>query len=164
MSKVITFSRKFPSGRPTYFIEKIWQSFDEKYPFEKLEDKYCFKDGEIEPFWDITNSYEPKYHTIRGGNRWKVGDFFSPRVWSDKPYRSPQLIFAPDIQVKKVWSIDIITTEISLNIYNNGRILNTYDVAKNDGLSVMDFENWFGIGKRKTFSGQIICWSDKIEY
>jgi len=37
------------------------------------------------------------------------------------------------------------------------------DVALNDGLSYQDFFSWFGI-KKKLFEGQIICWSNDIDY
>lgn len=40
-----------------------------------------------------------KYHTIRAGNRFKKGDYFSPRIWTDKPYASKQYQFHPDILI-----------------------------------------------------------------
>ena len=36
------------------------------------------------------------------------------------------------------------------------------EIAKNDGLEVSDFLNWFK--HPSNFSGQIICWSDSVEY
>lgn len=46
-----------------------------------------------------------KEHTIRKGKRWKVGDKFSPRIWSGKPYKSKQIILAPDTEIKQVFDI-----------------------------------------------------------
>ena len=112
-------------------------------------------------------SVEPKYHTIRAGHRWKVGDYFSPRVWSKKAYHSPQIIIGPDIEVKKTWDI-IIKPDDSLFI--NGQDCGMFisfnaiveKLAKNDGLSTEDLLNWFP--NKKEFDGQIICWNPKIEY
>jgi len=166
MSKVITFSTKFPSyhpkaGQPTFFIEKIWASFHEKFPHKDIEDKYCFVNGSKDSFWDIFGTYEPKYHTVRAGNRWKVGDKFSPRAWTGKPYNSKQLTFAPDLEIKKTWEIE---TNGNL-FFINGKalsVIDTVQLANNDGLLRLDFYDWFKMPS--AFSGQIICWSNKIEY
>lgn len=76
MSKVITFSRVFPSdhprkGEPTFFVEKLYNSL---YGRNNLKGypPGIFIDDSIR---DI------KVHTIRSGHRWKVGDKFSP-FWS----------------------------------------------------------------------------------
>jgi hypothetical protein len=106
-------------------------------------------------------SVEPKYHTIRAGHRWKVGDKFSPRVWSGKAYRSKQFIIGPDIEVKKVWDIEKHHDFFMIN--GNGVLAREVsELAKNDGLDELDLRHWFG--KEPKFSGQIICWNDKIEY
>lgn len=89
MSKIITFSRNFPvkhlkAGQPTYFVEKIWEQIglpEKEFSFN-LPDEYCnFLRQDSDLIWQ-------KSHTIRSGHRWKVGDTFSPRVWSGNPYRS----------------------------------------------------------------------------
>lgn len=159
MSKVLTFSQVFPAyhpskGEPTFFKEKIWAGLADITEGFKIPD-HCVD-------WDWHEYYNgiPKYHTIRAGNRWKVGDKFSPRVWSGKPYQSKQIIIAPDIEVKKVWEIfsDGILWWVNHQpfITDNQRVL-----AENDGLDYGDFLNWF---KYKPFSGQIICWNDRINY
>lgn len=112
MSKVITFSRFFPAyhpkaGQPTYFVEKIWQSLggpthDHAMAFAERPGDYTSSIA-----WGYRMVDGIKHHTIRAGHRWKEGDWFSPRVWSGKPYRSKMIQFAPDIQVKKVWDFDI---------------------------------------------------------
>lgn len=169
MAKVITFSRTFPSyhpkkGQPTYFVEKFWQS------------KYIDFVG-WEGFWPLVNSgngfdiglhnkYNPKHHTIRAGNRFKEGDYFSPRVWSGKPYNSKQIIIAPDTRIEKIWDF-----EMDLNgVYSiNGKYISEqaeYDLAINDGLSEADMQFWFmpNYNKPKEFKGQIICWNKDLIY
>jgi hypothetical protein len=102
-----------------------------------------------------------KYHTIRTGNRWLVGDTFSPRVWSGKPYNSKQVTIAPDIEIKKVFSFEIKDN----SLFIDGKELTHsqwIELAKNDGLKVDEMLNWFRYPHE--FSGQIICWTPNIEY
>ena len=165
MSKVLTFSRVFPSyhprkGEPTYFVEKITRSLHEQG---------------LKP-WDILNKIfsnemyyicEAKHHTIRVGHRWKVGDKFSPRVWSGKPRQSKQIIIAPDIEVKKVWDFESKGGWIYLKSKDGnwaGVGQNKFtEIAKNDGLSYDDFKKWIKYPK-DTGNMQIICWNENIEY
>lgn len=183
MSKVITFSRFFPAyhpkkGEPTYFVEKIFNGLVRlKLPIKSTGLDY---DAEL--------SNEEKYHTIRSGKRWNVGDKFSPRVWSGKPYCSPMLEIAPDIEVKKVWDIKITTqnddgehdwsfieiNDKSYTVYSDEYLSQVIkDVAKNDGLSTTDLFEWFRLERTKNqklndedkvFDGQIICWNEQIVY
>jgi hypothetical protein len=179
MSKVITFSRVFPAyhpkkGQPTYFIEKIWRSLldQDKNPMYSDLGEFIYDVGEklgyayADDALNATVKAIPKPHTIRAGNRWKAGDLFSPRVWSGKPYYSPQIIIAPDIQVKKTWDFVI---DVSGEYLVNGECIPTskelLPIAINDGFKELDdFELWFKLKKGKSFEGQIICWNDKITY
>jgi hypothetical protein len=186
MSKVIVFSRTFPKGHeregePTYFVEKIWHALR----LERLEEgeliNYIYMYSELlgkgkllsdEYLKDLKDLF-PKWHTIRQGNRFKKGDKFSPRVWTGKPYRSKQLIIAPDLEVKDVFHF-VINPDASLivGVKREGAELFTYHfhmgkatevIADNNGLSLVDFASWFGDFK-KPFVGQIICWTDKLNY
>lgn len=159
MSKVITYCRAFPAyhprkGEPTYFVEKIWAGLA-----DKIND---FRIPQYFTDWDWYEYYNgvPKWHTVRAGNRWKVGDKFSPRVWSGKPYKSIQLTIAADIEIKKIWTIEIYGLTILVNNtpVNNFTLL---DIAHNDGLGLDDFKNWFN---KVPFIGQIISWNAQIEY
>src|SRR5688572_890388 len=103
--KVITFSRFFPkqhvrAGDATEFVEKIWEGlgfFDGHSILPDVFEKWA--DG----------SFTPKWHTIRAGNRWKVGDVFSPRVWSGVPYKSKQIEIVPGgIKIEKLWNFKIV--------------------------------------------------------
>jgi len=167
--KVITFSRYFPSyhlrkGEPTLFIEKIWESI------------YLDNVGSVE-FENLSNDefdllphgkYTPKHHTIRAGKRFKEGEWFSPRFWSGIPYRSKQTTFAPPLQIKKIWNIDIYKEgDVRVKRENQSFMTNVLNpgfqqIAKNDGLTVEDMAGWFKIPTR--FTGQIICWNENLNY
>ena len=171
MSKVITFSTTFPkhhykAGKPTNFGKAIIASLNPLFaPGGQFIPKV---DGEY---------FLPKYHTIRKGHRWKVGDVFSPRAWGDNvnpksgrsgPYHSMQIVLTEyPLEIKKVWDIEIMSRKIIINgVYYGQYARGFYDdnvcrLANNDGLGLTDFEGWFG---DKFFSGQIICWADNIEY
>ena len=186
MSKVLTFSRVFPSyhprkGEPTYFVEKIWNSFHVdaigdrffefiENDFDTLNPKLFY--AEMVAFFETiepqrTNKFTPKYHTIRAGNRWKEGDKFSPRVWSGKPYQSKQIIIAPDIEVKKVWDITADWHNGGLYFFlPNERVVDTPTaelISLNDGLTLDDFTYWFCKAKDGE-KFQIICWNENINY
>lgn len=153
MSKVIIFSRVFPAYHPkkgigTFFIQKVLKSL--LPPETSIQSAGFDLDG-----------YTAKYHTIRVGERFKVGDTFSARIWTGKPYRSKQMEFCGPIEIKKVFKI---ATDGILWWIDNQPIHSDVIklVAQNDGLEYEDFLDWFKIGK--SFSGQIICWNDNIEY
>lgn len=157
MSKVLTFSRVFPSyhprkGEPTYFVEKVVKSLHWDRPYPPVDIRADFDS-------DVYINARAKHHTIRAGHRWKAGDMFSPRVWSGKPYASKQIQFAPDIEVKKVWSF--YKDEYKWCMLEQ---FNLESIAFNDGLSVVDFLDWFTLAPGKTFDGQIICWNENINY
>lgn len=164
MAKIITFSRVFPSyhprkGEPTYFREKILHCLLKQEQI-KLNSDYI-KNIEFNAYALFS---ETKNHTIRAGKRWKAGEYLSPRVWSEKPYRSKMITIAPDIKIEKVWNIDIYETH---EIYINGVFAASFGsencsiLAGNDGLEMKDLQNWFN---KLPFSGQIICWNKEIKY
>ncbi len=178
MSRVMTYSRHYPgyhpkAGDPTFFVEKILEGVKGSLGSDYLNTLFFLNakslkekridDRDIYQFIDSLDmsDYEPKGHTCREGNRWKVGHWFSPRIWSGKPYRSKQIIIAPDIQVKKVWKFELKEA----NFFIDGVRVAADEVptvAKNDGLSFMDFMYWFRFPQ--LFTGQIIGWNEKIEY
>lgn len=156
---------------PTYFVEKFLKSVGRDKGEIPCINSANFDAHEM---YQFTNSLytkhevNPKHHTIRAGNRWKVGDKFSPRVWSGKPYNSPQIIIAPDTEVVKVWDFEIK----GWGFYINGKFIYKQFVsiwhdeietlAANDGLKCSDFYSWF---KCPTdFKGQIICWNESVNY
>jgi hypothetical protein len=180
MSKVRTFSRTFPAkhvrvGLPTYFVEKILINAGVDYQSEgylelllELNEKNIklgkLTEKDISEFQSslVYKSIIPpderyKRHTCRAGFHFKVGDELSPRVWSKKPYSSPQIIFYHDLTICKTYILELDAEERQKPVIE-GRLRSSLAVklANNDGLSLVDFQEWF---KGKNFEGQIICWS-----
>jgi hypothetical protein len=173
--RVLTFSREFPAyhpkaGQPTHFVEQIWNGITH-LGLKHLRNKDLPDDF----LWSILplSNYGCKFHTIRSGNRWKVGDKFSPRVWGTDinpksgrsgAYHSKQIIIAPDIEIKKVWDFEIKTDVRIYTPFINGDNVNQDKmevVAINDGLTLADFYNWFPKNSGKM---QIICWNSEVVY
>lgn len=168
MAKVITFSRTFPAyhpkaGQPTYFVEKFWESQQRQEVLTKYIQDYKSSND-----FNYTK-YGAKHHTIRAGKRRKEGDYFSPRVWSGKPYNTSQIIIAPDTLITKIYDFEINDRGY---VFINGKRLWTdlstplikdiKEIATNDGLSSEDLLAWFKYPK--PFSGQIICWNESVNY
>ena len=160
MPKVITFSRKFPKGHPkaglpTFFIEKIYKSLSlmQEVPFELQE--------EID-FSVVNDVHVPsKLHTIRAGKRFKEGDYFSPRIWSGKPYNSKQVEISAPVKVVKVYEFGMRLNCGDKEFFSGDTDLtptSLINIAANDGLSLSEFKSWF----TKPFEGQIICWEDPM--
>ncbi len=160
------FARFFPAyhpraGEPTYFVEKIVKSLHRE----------GLRPWDIDPKIFSTEVYhivDPKPHTIRAGHHVKPGDFIRMSVWSGKPYASKQIVIAPDVEVMKTWDFEIVDLGgvicIRLNNEPFGQLhplaSGAQQLSKNDGLGVIDFVNWFN----KPFTGQIISWSDSVNY
>lgn len=179
MSRVITFSLDFPAKHPrrdqsTFFVEKVLNSCDIDYEGNDYYDTLEKLNPNIKPpvlrnFWGNVSSdqYDEKHHTIRAGNRWKVGDKFSPRVWSGKPYASKQIQFAADIEIKKIYRFHISGGEYKIDekVYG-GYSESDFEllelIGKNDGLNRHDLMDW--LHYPKPFTGQIICWNENINY
>lgn len=176
MARVRTFSTTFPSyhpkaGEPTFFVEKIWESLLDIGAISMSKCCELSRQTGIGGY-NMNNvrdrRFFPKHHTVRAGHHFKPGDVFSPRIWSGKPYRSEQIIIAPDIDVMITWDFEIKYTKI----YGCQVLVNADDMgvdlvgllAKNDGLNYLDFLSWFKYEKKEPFIGQVISWSDKIEY
>lgn len=168
----MTFSTVFPryhpkAGQPTYFPEKIWAGLADDGVIPGVEMEQAKIMGLELDFHQYYNA-RIKSHTMRAGRRWKAGDWFSPRIWSGTAYRSPQIQFAPAIQVKKTWDIEIWPSgHVIIDRKAFGELLQPDArlsiLCENDGLSVDDAAKWF-LSSGKTFDGQIICWNDKIKY
>lgn len=163
MPKVRTLSRTFlkahpRAGEPTYFVEKfILSRMCMGMPLSELKqyDSLVSPDAIVEL---------PKHHTIRMGRHFKANDELTLAVWSGKPYHSKQV----KLWTGPIMAIDIIITKTSfLKFYKEqvGKItsLNLPIVAKNDGLSLADFEAWFNlpVGEHEA---QILIWNKEIHY
>lgn len=174
---VITFSTRFQTGHPragekTYFVEKLLRGLPgyNTMPVQQLINLPVFKHTSCS-MHQIEHG-EPKYHTIRAGNRFKAGQKVSLRIWRGRPRASKQInIVEEDIEISKVY--DIIITP---HWYAPGQYLilhganNNYAphpnhelLALNDGLTLPDFYNWFP-EKALPFTGQIICFNPIVDY
>lgn len=175
---VITFSRYFPKGHPkagqeTFFVEKMWLSLIYQGLISMSKAVELSRQTGISNL-DMYNirkvEHAPKFHTIRAGNRWKVGDYYSPRVWSGKPYASKQIEFAPPIRIEKIWEFGISKSDYFINDSTGIKTISynlLKEIALNDGLELDDFESWFAIHPKKKetmFTGQILCHNSNIEY
>lgn len=162
MAKVITCSVTFPAyhprkGEETNFIVNAFKGYHVR-----------------------VNNYEAdedaKHHTIRQGLRWKKGDLCSLRYWTDKPYCSRQaFIIHHDVELVEVYKIKIgkdfesisLENDSNFEVYTNYSFTHNLDelieqLAKNDGLSVEDFKDWFA--KSLPFEGQILVFGKDPEY
>jgi hypothetical protein len=176
MSRVITFSRTYPSyhkraGQPTYFVEQILNSLEcvkstnDLLPgVKEIVNDFFLLDGE-----------HKKHHTMRAGHRWKAGDWFKPVVWQLPGGRftkgNKQIQFAPEIQIKKVWDFDAEGTDFYLSGKHelvNPEGFDFSEVEKNDGLPPGDLFDWIcgstDFKKTNRFTGQIISWNENINY
>jgi hypothetical protein len=137
---------KFPWEEETHFIEKLWNmliknNIDSCLRFDEYLDRANKCGIWISPF-----NYTPKLHTIRNqSDRFKVGQFVQPFVWTYKPYkRNPnpsipaQFDFMPPIMIvsKQRFDLDkfhgclwpfIDENELPLNEVSN--------LAQNDGFN-----------------------------
>src|SRR5690606_7865261 len=108
-----------------------------------------------------------KGHTIRSKNDWKMGDHFVPGIWLDIPRMSELIKLEPTIEIKRIWTFECNENgEIKVDGFPVDEEQKV-KMAKNDGLSLTDFEEWLVlpcIKDEKRFRGQIICWDDAIDY
>ncbi len=188
MAKVITYSQKYPDkhplkGKNTDFVAKFLGAIGIEHltpqQFKDCEILVCGDQLGLLP--EMIELFNPKYTTIRKGNRFKAGDFFSPRVWGTDinpssgrsgPYHSKQIILAPDTKIESVfdieikWDPEVEETDIRINgkfYCQMGSVLSV-TIAQHDGLQIDAFTDWFKITPEKSFKGQLITWSNQIKY
>jgi hypothetical protein len=147
------------NGKPTYFIEKIWQSF----PDEKIADIFSdFLDGmDMVDYNFSCNAIDmrEKIHTIREdkSKRWKIGNKIHFVINNRTPKRYQ---FAPIVIVKNIQNITITPNSEIFRINIDGQWITDSQIEKlalNDGFeSVDDFFNWF----KEDFVGVIIHWTN----
>lgn len=174
---ILSFKTKI-HGKPTYFVEKILKTFDERDCSEAEREMLneAILNGYLDPI--KYDEVKPKLHTIRKDdkNRWKAGmmiDFFINARQKD------MFRFAPKIPVISTQRIRIKYTTSSGNtplIYvevfgeTDWKCLDTYNpdlkissfkiiekLAINDGFeNLEEFFQYFN----ENFEGKIIHWTD----
>lgn len=149
------------SGKPTNFVEKIWEGFLQKGIQFKAKEMQIGMKALPEDY--KIKTFSPKIHTIRKDekNRWKAGvmiDFFI------NPRQKNMFRFAPRVTVSSIQQIKIFHQTHSLGneafIYVDSKRLRGNDIktlAINDGFeSVEDFLDYF----KEDFIGKIIHWTN----
>jgi len=165
MPKVIIFSTTFPAyhplaGKPTFFVDQFINSL-QQWPQEN--NKFEITADLISNIY-FGNTHYSKHHTIRQGQRFKVGEFFSPRIWSGKPYASKQITIYNPVRIEQIYNIHFDGKEFYINGFLCA-FTTTIRLASNDGFLpqhefLQAFKDWF----TKPFTGQIICWNKDIKY
>ncbi|WP_379963976.1 hypothetical protein [Epilithonimonas sp. UC225_85] len=157
---ILSFKTKI-NGKPTNFVEKIWEGFLQKgIQFKAVEMKIGM---EALPEDYKVKTHHPKLHTIRKDekNRWKPGnliDFFINARTKD------MFRFAPRIKVLSTQQIKIFHQKNSLEnsafVYMDDKRMREKQIetlAINDGFeSVESFFEYFN----EDFTGKIIHWTD----
>jgi len=170
----IHFTKQFPWGDPSYFVEKIWSGFslndflwDQRngcWSTERFKENFPYDYDWFPIFMNV----KPKIQTIREdkNNRWKSGKNLHFEQWIGKPYNSKCYHFAPVIPCMSVQNIEIEYQGLKQNgnvipaIKIDGEYLvknEFYRLAQNDGFDTeSDFFKWFD----KDYKGKIIHWTD----
>lgn len=167
---ILTLCRVFPvthskKGQPTMFREKLLNQI-------KGYDCHSVAVYDKEGNKSVMAISDRKIHTIRG-NKKGVWDerykgissgrkFLSIREWMGRPYNSEQKEIAqlPNIGLQHV-TMTYGSDDAYPQIWIDDKLVPIQEVAKNDGLSVEDFVEWFfGNNKGNTFEGVVIHFTD----
>lgn len=129
--------------------------------FPKTHPRSGESTGFVEAIKDLFQYKEAtKIHTIRANYDWwekrinEVNDgkaVLSIRYWTGKPYNSKQeeILCLTKVGIQSLSAPDWILPENRINKlcvwnnYNLGKGLMIEELAKNDGLSIQDFKDWF---------------------
>ena len=181
----LSFSTTWPkrmgkwAGEPTHSVEKIHNGLVE-HEVRDIEGKLAFDFPSAAAYRWTKKTFPDqlvklcKLHTIRPGNRWKVGDKIHFKIWTGRPYHSKTFQFAPVMEVKSVQEIEVFWINYRWNnvkvIVDDSLYWSTHlepdyadilRLATNDGFeSVEQFFTYFN----KPFKGQIISWVEGVEY
>ena len=144
---IITFSKNFPPGHtkvgePTGFSDKL-----------KAGSKIHTIRADQKGWWDKCAE------AINSGRK-----YLSIREWSGRPYNSTQTILGErdKIGLQKITMTYSSEDELP-QAWVDGKKVPVEQLAKNDGLTVEDFVEWFfstPLYKRNTFEGKIIHLTD----
>jgi hypothetical protein len=160
------------NGKPTYFVEKIWEGFFKgvKINYQGLE---IGKKALPENY--IINTHKPKIHTIREdkNNRWKPGtmiDFFINVRKKDMYRFAPRIPVLSTQKIEIIWLNEIRSLELSklapkrlnyVEVIVDDNVLEFEEMkilSLNDGFdTIEEFFEYFN----ENFKGKIIHWTDK---
>ena len=160
---ILPFSTQL-NGKPTYFVEKIWETILQKGIQINMNDFLEFGQKAL-PKNYIVGTHKPKLHTIRedAKDRWERGttiDFFinntKPNMFRFAP-RIP-VVSVQKIEIEKlcdsgIWYQDFIV--LVDDVYQN--VNDIISIAQNDGFdNVQDFFAYFN----EDFKGKLIHWTN----
>lgn len=151
---VLLVSRTYPKGHkregePTYFVEKILNNGDILPTSDALIERKWKIVGFINKFHTCRRNYELWAKRIKEVQEGKA--ILSLRYWQDERGRSvkgnEQVEFArlgkdSGVGVQKLSFDEGSLMQTYANI-NNDYNVNIWNLAKNDGLSIEDFKDWF---------------------
>lgn len=103
---------------------------------------------------DAKHLWSKKYEEIVSGRK-----YLSVREWTGKPYNSEQRELAryDEIGLQRVSMFRSVGDEPMLRVYVDDKEIPVEDVARNDGMDVEDFMEWFfHKGGPASFEGVII--------
>lgn len=107
--------------------------------------------------WNAKGVWDKRYSDISLGKK-----YLSVREWTGRPYNSQQREFAryASIGLQHV-TMTYGADDAYPQIWIDNKLVPIQEVAKNDGLSVEDFVEWFfGNSKESTFEGVVIHFTD----
>lgn len=103
--------------------------------------------------YNAKNVWDGRYKDIVSGKK-----YLSIREWTGRPYNSEQKEIAqlPKIGLQHV-TMTYSSEDAYPEIWIDNKKVSIHEVAKNDGLSVEDFVEWFfGNNKENVFEGVVI--------
>lgn len=170
----LSFSQKFPNGRPTYFIEKIYSGFERLYnPCQEYHDYYQMYVQKFGKEWSQIDAldfpaYNHKVHTIRrdSKNRWKVGNDIHFVINNRTKDRFQ---FAPILKVTKIQTIEIdycIKDEPHPIVIIDGSHFYNPKLGIDKGINLLAMADGFDSIEKlfgwfsEDFTGKIIHWTD----
>ena len=139
---ILGFKQRFADGHPTFFKERIMVSV-----------------GILPNGWIIP----PKIHTIRSGNRWKVGMTIQMGYGVRTKAYSQFNKGIDGLQICKSVQDIYMTYDGLIRIIIDNKPMDKEIIKKlivNDGLNKHRFREWFFPKGENTFTGQIIHWTD----
>ncbi len=107
--------------------------------------------------YNAKNVWDERYKGISSGKK-----YLSVREWTGRPYNSEQreLSRFDEIGLQHV-TMTYGADDVYPQVWVDGKQVPIQEVAKNDGLSVEDFVEWFfGNNKGNTFEGVVIHFTD----
>lgn len=168
----LAFSTKL-AGKPSYFVEKIWESILRNGTRVKLKDFIEYGKNSIPEDYTV-GTHKPKLHTIRKDepNRWKSGNDIHMVINNRTSKRlqfAPILktIFIQKFEIKyyekaEITSIDVIIDDLKLGTVVFKDCVFECDSSRIDQLAINDgfdsteaFFNYFDTD----FKGKIIHWT-----